>query len=74
MYTASFVNAPLPLKMDLVFIYSTFIKGDQTYFDIDSRMEGTQLYPHDEKVSMKDQYVRHKCKIIQLQFAKPLKL
>lgn len=32
--------------MDLIFIYSTFIKGDQTYFEIDSRKEGTQLYPH----------------------------
>uniref|UniRef100_A0A0D9YX30 NmrA-like domain-containing protein n=1 Tax=Oryza glumipatula TaxID=40148 RepID=A0A0D9YX30_9ORYZ len=39
-------DAPLPLKMDLIFIYSTFIKGDQTYFEIDSRKEGTQLYPH----------------------------
>uniref|UniRef100_A0ACD5YL20 Uncharacterized protein n=1 Tax=Avena sativa TaxID=4498 RepID=A0ACD5YL20_AVESA len=39
-------DAPFPLKMDLIFIYSAFVKGDHTYFEIDSRTEGTQLYPH----------------------------
>lgn len=39
-------DAPFPLKMDLVFIYSAFVKGDHTYFEIDSRIEGTQLYPY----------------------------
>ena len=34
--------------MELVFIYSAFVKGDQTYFDIEScgGVEGTELYPH----------------------------
>jgi hypothetical protein len=40
------VDAPFPLKMDLIFIYSAFIKGDHTYFEIDPLIEGTQLYPH----------------------------
>jgi hypothetical protein len=39
-------DAPFPLKMDLIFIYSAFIKGDHTYFEIDPLIEGTQLYPH----------------------------
>ncbi|TVU28161.1 hypothetical protein EJB05_19670, partial [Eragrostis curvula] len=39
-------DAPFPLKMDLIFIYSAFVKGDHTYFEIDSSTEGTQLYPH----------------------------
>ncbi|CAN6274762.1 unnamed protein product [Urochloa humidicola] len=40
------LDAPFPLKMDLIFIYSAFVKGDHTYFEIDSLSEGTQLYPH----------------------------
>ncbi|CAL4884896.1 unnamed protein product [Urochloa decumbens] len=40
------LDAPFPLKMDLIFIYSAFVKGDHTYFEIDSLIEGTQLYPH----------------------------
>lgn len=39
-------DKPFPLKMDLIFIYSAFVKGDHTYFEIDSSIEGTQLYPH----------------------------
>ena len=39
-------DAPFPLKMDLIFIYSAFVKGDHTYFEIDLLSEGTQLYPH----------------------------
>ncbi|MCD7462820.1 putative pinoresinol-lariciresinol reductase 3 [Datura stramonium] len=37
-----------PENMELVFIYSAFVKGDQTYFSIESSggLEGTQLYPH----------------------------
>lgn len=33
--------------MEMVFIYSAFIKGDQTYFDIESSggVDGTKLYP-----------------------------
>lgn len=33
--------------MAMVFIYSAFVKGDQTYFDIKSSggVDGTQLYP-----------------------------
>jgi hypothetical protein len=41
----SSADAPFPLKMDLIFIYSAFVKGDHTHFEIDSRTEGTQLYP-----------------------------
>uniref|UniRef100_A0A0A8Y2J3 NmrA-like domain-containing protein n=1 Tax=Arundo donax TaxID=35708 RepID=A0A0A8Y2J3_ARUDO len=39
-------DVPFPLKMDLIFIYSAFVKGDHTYFEIDSTVEGTQMYPH----------------------------
>lgn len=40
-------ETPYPENMVMVFIYSAFVKGDQTYFDIDSSggVEGTQLYP-----------------------------
>ncbi|PAN07804.1 hypothetical protein PAHAL_1G363900 [Panicum hallii] len=40
------LDAPFPLKMDLIFIYSAFVKGDHIYFEIDLLSEGTQLYPH----------------------------
>ncbi|XP_044403993.1 probable pinoresinol-lariciresinol reductase 3 isoform X1 [Triticum aestivum] len=49
-------NAPFPLKMDLIFIYSAFVKGDHTYFEIDSRSEGTQLYP-DVKYTTVSEYL-----------------
>ncbi|KAF8020499.1 hypothetical protein BT93_G1040 [Corymbia citriodora subsp. variegata] len=41
-------ETPYPGNMSFVFIYSVFIKGDQTYFDIElsGGLEGTQLYPH----------------------------
>lgn len=41
-------DTPYPENMELIFIYSTFVKGDHTYFDIESSggVEGTQLYPH----------------------------
>ncbi|KNA04335.1 hypothetical protein SOVF_200600 [Spinacia oleracea] len=37
-----------PNNMELIFIYSAFVKGDQTYFDVESSggVEGTKLYPH----------------------------
>ncbi|XP_051148210.1 probable pinoresinol-lariciresinol reductase 3 [Andrographis paniculata] len=40
-------ETPYPENMQMVFIYSVFVKGDQTYFDIASSngVEGTQLYP-----------------------------
>ncbi|WOH03644.1 hypothetical protein DCAR_0623043 [Daucus carota subsp. sativus] len=40
-------ETPYPENMTMVFIYSTFVKGDQIYFDIDSSggVEGTHLYP-----------------------------
>ncbi|XP_049396670.1 probable pinoresinol-lariciresinol reductase 3 [Solanum stenotomum] len=40
-------ETPYPENMELVFIYSAFVKGDQTYFSIESSggLEGTQLYP-----------------------------
>jgi len=39
---------PYPDNMAFIFIYSAFVKGDLTYFDIESSggVEGTQLYPH----------------------------
>jgi hypothetical protein len=43
MYTHSFfvlvADAPFLLKMDLIFIYSAFVKGDNTYFEIDLSIE-----------------------------------
>lgn len=41
-------ETPYPDNMQMVFIYSAFVKGDQTYYDIDSSngVEGSQLYPH----------------------------
>ncbi|KAL8160390.1 hypothetical protein V2J09_001927 [Rumex salicifolius] len=38
---------PYPDNFELIFIYAAFVKGDHTYFDIDSTggVEGTQLYP-----------------------------
>nr|CAD1838311.1 unnamed protein product [Ananas comosus var. bracteatus] len=37
----------VPRNMDLVFVYSAFVKGDHTYFDVDSSgLDGTRLYPH----------------------------
>lgn len=40
-------ETPYPSNMDMIFIYSAFIKGDHTYFDIEpSGMDGTELYPH----------------------------
>ncbi|KAM2053331.1 hypothetical protein ACFX1T_002983 [Malus domestica] len=40
-------DTPYPDNMEMVFIYSAFIKGDQTYFDIESSggVDGTKLYP-----------------------------
>ncbi|XVE93647.1 hypothetical protein REPUB_Repub01dG0212100 [Reevesia pubescens] len=40
-------ETPYPDNMELIFIYSAFVKGDHTYFDIKSSgVDGTQLYPH----------------------------
>ncbi|XP_060180060.1 probable pinoresinol-lariciresinol reductase 3 [Lycium barbarum] len=40
-------ETPYPDNMELVFIYSAFVKGDHTFFSIESSggLEGTQLYP-----------------------------
>lgn len=40
-------ETPYPDNMEMVFIYSAFVKGDQTYFDIESSggVDGTKLYP-----------------------------
>jgi len=37
-----------PANFEMLFIYSAFIKGDHTYFDIEppSGVNGTELYPH----------------------------
>lgn len=37
-------ETPYPDNMEMVFIYSAFVKGDQTYFDVE--LEGARLYPH----------------------------
>ncbi|KAJ6795629.1 putative pinoresinol-lariciresinol reductase 3 isoform X2 [Iris pallida] len=43
----SIKETPFPSNMDLIFIYSAFVKGDHTYFSIDtSGLDGTKLYPH----------------------------
>ncbi|XP_074572789.1 putative pinoresinol-lariciresinol reductase 3 [Curcuma longa] len=40
-------ETPYPNNMDLIFIYSAFVKGDHTYFGIDSSsLDGSKLYPH----------------------------
>lgn len=41
-------ETPYPDNMPFIFIYSAFVKGDLTYFDVESSggVEGTQLYPH----------------------------
>ncbi|KAJ6346011.1 hypothetical protein OIU78_008625 [Salix suchowensis] len=41
-------ETPYPDNMQMIFIYSAFVKGDHTYFDIDSHSgaEGTQLFPN----------------------------
>ncbi|XP_042495203.1 probable pinoresinol-lariciresinol reductase 3 [Macadamia integrifolia] len=41
-------DTPYPNNMELIFTYSAFIKGDQTYFDIESSggVDGTGLYPN----------------------------
>ncbi|KAL5790931.1 hypothetical protein ACOSQ2_005819 [Xanthoceras sorbifolium] len=41
-------ETPYPDNMEMIFIYSVFIKGDHTYFDVESSggLEGTRLYPH----------------------------
>ncbi|KAL4280103.1 hypothetical protein GQ457_03G002620 [Hibiscus cannabinus] len=36
-----------PENMEMTFIYSAFVKGDHTYFDVQAcGVDGTQLYPH----------------------------
>ncbi|MCL7050558.1 hypothetical protein MKW94_001583 [Papaver nudicaule] len=43
-----------PDNMEMVFIYSAFIKGDHTYFDIESSgVDGTKLYPHVKYTTIK---------------------
>ncbi|KAJ4963084.1 hypothetical protein NE237_023023 [Protea cynaroides] len=41
-------DSPYPNNLEMIFIYSAFIKGDQTYFDIKSSggVDGTDLYPN----------------------------
>ncbi|XP_050232203.1 probable pinoresinol-lariciresinol reductase 3 [Mercurialis annua] len=41
-------ETPYPDNASLIFIYSVFVKGDHTHFDIESSggLDGTQLYPH----------------------------
>ncbi|XP_009378522.2 probable pinoresinol-lariciresinol reductase 3 [Pyrus x bretschneideri] len=51
-------ETPYPDNMEMVFIYSAFIKGDQTYFDIESSggVDGTKLYPQ-QKFTTISQYL-----------------
>ncbi|XP_010906346.1 probable pinoresinol-lariciresinol reductase 3 isoform X1 [Elaeis guineensis] len=40
-------ETPFPSNRHFIFIYSAFIKGDHTYFSIDSSgLDGCKLYPH----------------------------
>ncbi|ONK66311.1 uncharacterized protein A4U43_C06F6380 [Asparagus officinalis] len=42
-----------PSNMELIFIYSIFIKGDHTYFSIEScGLDGTELYPHVKHITV----------------------
>lgn len=47
-------DTPYPDNMEMVFIYSAFIKGDQTYFDIESSggVDGTKLYPQQNFITI----------------------
>lgn len=48
-------ETPYPSNKDMIFIYSAFIKGDHTYFDIEpSGMNGTELYPHIKYTTISD--------------------
>lgn len=49
-------ETPFPDNMDMVFIYSAFVKGDQTYFDIEASggVDGTQLYPHQKYTTISE--------------------
>ncbi|OMO75653.1 NmrA-like protein [Corchorus olitorius] len=39
-------ETPYPDNMEMIFIYSAFVKGDHTYFDIKSSgFDGSELYP-----------------------------
>lgn len=49
-------ETPYPNNMEMIFIYSGFIKGDNTYFDIDSGVDATHLYP-DVKYTTISQYL-----------------
>ncbi|KAL5704671.1 putative pinoresinol-lariciresinol reductase 3 [Ranunculus cassubicifolius] len=43
----SIQETPYPNNMEMVFVYSAFIKGDHTYFDIESSgVDAIKLYPH----------------------------
>ncbi|KAK9007599.1 hypothetical protein V6N11_074519 [Hibiscus sabdariffa] len=42
-----FAECSYPENMEMIFIYSAFVKEDHTYFDIQAcGVDGTQLYPH----------------------------
>ncbi|XP_057964690.1 phenylcoumaran benzylic ether reductase Betv6-like [Malania oleifera] len=49
-------DTPYPECLELIFIYSAFIKGDHTYFDIESSggVEGTQLHAHVKYTTISD--------------------
>ncbi|XP_022725933.1 probable pinoresinol-lariciresinol reductase 3 isoform X1 [Durio zibethinus] len=48
-------ETPYPDNMEMIFIYSAFVKGDHTYFDIKSSgVDGTQLYPHFKFTTVSD--------------------
>ncbi|KAM7470774.1 hypothetical protein LguiA_008957 [Lonicera macranthoides] len=49
-------ETPYPENMEMVFIYSAFVKGDHIYFDTEScgGVEGTQLYPQLEYTTISE--------------------
>ncbi|RWR82417.1 Isoflavone reductase-like protein IRL [Cinnamomum micranthum f. kanehirae] len=49
-------ETPYPSNRDMIFIYSAFIKGDHTHFDIEtSGTNGTELYPHVKYTTIKNE-------------------
>ncbi|GMP54578.1 hypothetical protein CsSME_00019707 [Camellia sinensis var. sinensis] len=67
-------ETPYPDNMDMVFIYSAFVKGDHTYFDIESSggVDGTKLYPHLKytTITAKEEGCNEATVVYEVQFAK----
>ncbi|KAL6011354.1 putative pinoresinol-lariciresinol reductase 3 [Asimina triloba] len=51
----SIKETPYPSNFETIFLYSAFVKGDHTYFDIESSgVSGTELYPHVKYTTVSD--------------------